>query len=167
MTTLLSPSGTQGGTVRLQEIQFISGFVPWEYIGYTLLVIAALAIILSRVIPMVARWFNALRANVNNLEDMAKSIKKHDDDLHELNDKVRRDYDRLNALYIESSKQRQYIDDSLRERELIIRSLLGITKGLQELGANGPTKVVEKDIEDYLLNRTHDSTRYDSSHHII
>lgn len=163
---LLSLSGIQGGTVRLQEIQFISGIVPWEYIWYTLLVIAALAIILSRVIPMVARWFNALRANVNNLEDMAKSIKKHDEGLRELNDKVRRDYDRLNALYIESSKHRQYIDDSLRERELIIRSLLGITKGLQELGANGPTKAVEKDIEDYLLNKTHD-TRYDSSHHII
>ena len=43
----------------------------------------------------------------------------------------------------------------MEERELIIRSLLGVVQGLQEVGANGPTKKTEKEIQDYLVRKAH------------
>ncbi len=52
-------------------------------------------------------------------------------------------------------RQQKYVEDSLEERELILKSLLGVVQGLQEIGANGPTKRAESDIQDFLLKKSH------------
>lgn len=50
------------------------------------------------------------------------------------------------------------ISDSKKERAIQMRALLAITKALQELGANGPTKIhdSQEEIEEYLLDHAHD-----------
>lgn len=72
-----------------------------------------------------------------------------------MDDKLQRDYSRLNELEQEIRKSRRTDRDDLEEREIIMRSLLGIIEGLQEIGANGPTKAAQKEIMEYLNRKTH------------
>jgi len=75
--------------------------------------------------------------------------------LASIDEKMQRDYDRLNRMEQELNKYRQSDYDSLEEREIIMRSLLGIIEGLQEMGANGPTKAAQAEITEYLNRKTH------------
>lgn len=72
-------------------------------------------------------------------------------------DKMQRDYDRLNRLETELKRNRRADQDSLEERKIIMRSLLGIIEGLQEIGANGPTKAAQAEIKEYLNRKAHSS----------
>jgi len=72
-----------------------------------------------------------------------------------IDEKMQRDYDRLNNLEQELKRNRQSDRDSLEEREIIMRSLLGIIEGLQEIGANGPTKAAQVEIREYLNRKAH------------
>lgn len=75
--------------------------------------------------------------------------------LASIDDKMQRDYDRLNYLEREMKKLRLSDQDDLEEREIIMRSLLGIIEGLQEIGANGPTKAAQSEIKEYLNRKAH------------
>jgi len=75
--------------------------------------------------------------------------------LTSINEKMQRDYDRLNRLELELKRYQQSDQDSLEEREIIMRSLLGIIEGLQEMGANGPTKAAQAEITEYLNRKSH------------
>lgn len=68
---------------------------------------------------------------------------------------LKRDYSRLNEIDAENEKSRRLEAESLEEREIIMRALLGALEGLQELGANGPTKAAQKEINDYLSRQAH------------
>ena len=43
----------------------------------------------------------------------------------------------------------------MEELGIIMRALLGVLKGLQEQGSNGPTVEAEKEINDYLNKKAH------------
>lgn len=73
----------------------------------------------------------------------------------DIDDKLARDYTRLNALEKEYAYSRRLLDESLEEREIIMRALLGALGGLQELGANGPTKKAVAEINHYLNKKAH------------
>ena len=47
------------------------------------------------------------------------------------------------------------VEDSLEDRQIIMEALLGALGGLQELGANGPTKEAENKIRTYLNKQAH------------
>ena len=47
------------------------------------------------------------------------------------------------------------IADSLEEREILMQAMLGVLGGLQEIGANGPTKKAEEQIRNYLNRKAH------------
>ena len=78
-------------------------------------------------------------------------------DIREIKEKLNRDYDRINDV---SKKQRRYqamLEDSLEERGIIMEALLGALGGLQELGANGPTKEAKDKIQNYLNRKAHEN----------
>lgn len=146
------------------ELKDLSQYVPTQYILYTVLVMLALTILIIKYYPKFKSWFDTARTKVNAKEDLIKSVRKNSDDIEDIrkeilliNDKIGRDYARLNQIQNITIKQQKYIEDSLEERELIIKSLLGVVQGLQEVGANGPTKRAEAEIQAYLLKKSHEA----------
>lgn len=80
-----------------------------------------------------------------------------EDDVRDIKERLSRDYKRLNDVEAETRRQQQRIEESLEERRILMQGLLGALGGLQELGANGPTKQAEKEIRDYLNKQAHKS----------
>lgn len=80
-----------------------------------------------------------------------------EDDVKDIKERLSRDYKRLNDVEAETKRQQQRIEESLEERRILMQGLLGALGGLQELGANGPTKQAEKEIRDYLNKQAHKS----------
>jgi hypothetical protein len=76
-------------------------------------------------------------------------------DVNEIKLKLNRDYDRINDLVIKQKRYQKMVEDSLEEREIIMEALLGALGGLQELGANGPTREAESKIRTYLNKQAH------------
>ena len=83
------------------------------------------------------------------LDNIEKAMK-------EMNEKLSRDYDRINVLERDYKKTENILKNSLEESGIIMRALLGIIEGLQELGANGKTKESEDEIQKYLIRQAHD-----------
>lgn len=86
---------------------------------------------------------------VERLDNIEKSMQ-------EMNEKLNRDYDRLNILEREHRKTEKIVRGTLQESGIIMRALLGIIEGLQELGADGKTKDSEEEIKRYLVEKSHD-----------
>lgn len=85
----------------------------------------------------------------DNDTDHEDRIKKLEEMVKEMDKKVNCDYYKINEI------ERQ-TKDSLEERAILMRSTLAILKGLQEIGANGPTKVAQEEIEQYLTRKAHE-----------
>lgn len=94
------------------------------------------------------------RSISSKLDDIERRLKG-------LEDKIARDYVRLNELEKENIHTRRVLEDSLEEREIIMRALLGALGGLQELGANGPTKKAVAEINNYLNQKAHSDIKED------
>lgn len=82
------------------------------------------------------------------IPDIIKKIENHTskkisekEEIKELQQKVN-----VNTASINAQKE---------ELEIMMRAMLGVLKGLQELGTNGPTKEAEKEIENYLNKKAH------------
>lgn len=120
-----------------------------------LIVAAAVCLFVYKTYPQVKKKFEEWRAKVNKEEHAETAIQACQNSIDEINEKLGHDYARLSKIDEAMKQQAKNDADSLEERELIISSLLGIVKGLQELGANGPTKEVQHNIEDYLVRRAH------------
>jgi|GEM_PF-3582030 len=88
-------------------------------------------------------------------KNIANRLSHVEDRIVDIDDKLARDYTRLNALEKEYAYSRRLLDESLEEREIIMRALLGALGGLQELGANGPTKKAVAEINNYLNRKAH------------
>ena len=130
--------------------------VPKEQFMYTIIVLAVITVGICKYLPMFYKWFNIARIKANDFENVSKTINQNATDIDIINQKIGRDYARLNQIFQIVERQQKYIEDSLEERELILRSLLGIIQGLQEVGANGPTKRAEAEIQAFLLKKSHD-----------
>ena len=77
--------------------------------------------------------------------------------IKEIDGKLDRDYQRLNRLDSELEHTRDSQKDMAEELGLIMEALMGALGGLQELGANGPTKEAKNKIQDYLNRKAHQS----------
>ena len=82
-------------------------------------------------------------------------------ELKSVNEKLARDYDRLNRLELQIEKTRTVQIGMSEELEIIMEALLGALGGLQELGANGPTKEAKDRIQNYLNSKAHRSVADD------
>lgn len=72
-----------------------------------------------------------------------------------IDDKMQRDYDRLNALEREMKKSRACDKDYMEEQEVIMRSILGVMDGMIEMGIDGPTKEARANLDKYLNHKAH------------
>lgn len=133
--------------------------IPPQYTIYIVAVLIAVVVLCAKMAPTIIKGFNFMRLKANHFESLEKAIEKNTKEIESINQKIGRDFVRLNILERTIKNQENYMVDSLEERELILRSLLGVIQGLQEIGANGPTKRAEADIQAYLLRRSHDINR--------
>ena len=76
-------------------------------------------------------------------------------DVREIKEKLSRDYLRINQLELRLDRTKDTQVDLMQELEIIMRALLGVLRGLQEQGANGPTKEAETEIQEYLTKKAH------------
>lgn len=76
-------------------------------------------------------------------------------DVKEIKGKLQTDYLRLNQIESRLDKTKETQGGLVEELEIIMRALLGVLRGLQEQGANGPTKEAEQEIQDYLTRKAH------------
>lgn len=109
--------------------------------------------------PEFKRRITAGAADKQRFEDTDRSIAKRLDSievrLKGIDDKLMNDYNRINMIQREAASNRQMLEAELEEQEIIVRALLGVLGGLQELGANGPTKAAETELRDYLCHMAH------------
>lgn len=131
----------------------------------TVVIIIACAMMVAKVAPSFVKMLEAHRARANQYEDLITAQKSNADaiaslsaSVQALNDKAGRDFVQLDKLWKITEAQQKYIDESLEERALLIESVLNIAKGLQELGANGPTKQVVSDITAYTTRKAHSAS---------
>lgn len=78
-------------------------------------------------------------------------------DVRQIKEKLDRDYNRLNDMERWKMSMQRIAADSLEERQILMQALLGVLGGLQEIGANGPTKEAEKTIRSYLNKKAHEA----------
>ena len=76
-------------------------------------------------------------------------------DVKDIKAKLERDYNRLNDMERWRKSMQRIAEDSLEERQILMQALLGVLGGLQEIGANGPTKKAEETIRNYLNRKAH------------
>lgn len=76
-------------------------------------------------------------------------------DVKDIKAKLERDYTRINDMERWRGSMERMIADSLEEREILMQAMLGVLGGLQEIGANGPTKKAEEQIRLYLNRKAH------------
>lgn len=97
--------------------------------------------------------------------EMDKTIEKRLGNMEErltaIENKLNNDYSRINEIERQSRRNQRMAEESLEEREIIMRALLGALGGLQELGANGVTHAAEAEIRDYLNRKAHDNEPVD------
>ena len=79
-----------------------------------------------------------------------------EEEVRQIKTKLDRDYDRLNDMERWRNTIQKIAEDSLEEREILMRALLGVLGGLQEMGANGSTKKAEQTIREYLTKKAHE-----------
>ena len=103
----------------------------------------------SRKIQREARIEQADRSLSDRLDQIEADVK-------EIKEKLGRDYTRMNTLEDQQEKEHKAVQSMIKEQAIIMRALLGTLKGLQELGANGPTKEAQAEIVEYLNNQAHD-----------
>lgn len=78
-----------------------------------------------------------------------------EEDVKRIKSKLDTDYNRLNMIEGWRGSVQKMVADSLEEREILMQAMLGVLGGLQEIGANGPTKEAEKTIRNYLNKKAH------------
>lgn len=141
----------------MEEVRNITEMVSVEYLISTVIVLVALGVFLTKIAPVLKDILDFYRKFVNKYEGLQDQINKNTEDIVMIKEKVSNESMRVNQLQAYTAKQQKYISESLEEREIMLRSLLGIIRGLQEVGANGSTKGVEEELQDYLVKKSHKS----------
>lgn len=130
--------------------------INWELVTVAVIVIL---FVLRKYGPGAWKAFNFARQKVNYTEEIIALVKKHENEIYGkkgVNEKLERDYERLNDMDKILKRHAEEARESREEMQIVIESLLGILKGLQELGSNGPTKKAQKKIEDYMIEKSHE-----------
>lgn len=147
----------RGGDFIMEEVRNITEMVSVEYLISAVIVLVALGVFLTKIAPVLKDILDFYRKFVNKYEGLQDQINKNTEDIVMIKEKVSNESTRVNQLQAYTAKQQKYIQESLEEREIMLRSLLGIIKGLQEVGANGSTKGVEEELQSYLVKKSHKS----------
>ena len=132
------------------------GLTTEDFIVQWVIVAALTVLLVYKSWPDIKKALNSWRSHENDRVGITVSIKRHDEEIGKINEKLDRDYTAINEMRKTLTLQRKVTEESLEEREIIMRSLLGVLKGLQEIGANGPTKEAQAEIEAYINKQAHE-----------
>ena len=124
------------------------------YIGTTIVIIS-LVVLVIKIVPKIVRAFQSVRKELNKYENLHKDLCETKDLLEKLDEELGTTKTQTKRLQRITNNQQAHITEAFEERELILKSLLGVVQGLQEIGANGPTKIAEKEIQNFLLRKAH------------
>lgn len=99
----------------------------------------------------------AKREQLESISDEAvkKELEAINKRLDAIDIKLTRDYSRINEVQEKAKENRRMVEQSLKEREMLMKAMLAALEGLQELGANGPTKAATKELQEYLNLQAH------------
>lgn len=107
-------------------------------------------------------FMNRIRGKVSKdirMEETDRTLEQRLDgiesDVKAINEKLDRDYQRINYLEGEMKRAKESQANTSEELEIIMEALMGALGGLQELGANGPTREAKTKIQDYLNKKAH------------
>jgi len=75
--------------------------------------------------------------------------------VRQIEEKLDRDYGRINEMERWKKSIEQIAAESLEEREILMQAMLGVLGGLQQLGANGPTEEATDTIHRYINKQAH------------
>lgn len=107
-------------------------------------------------------FMNRIRGKVSKdirMEETDRTLEQRLDsiegDVKAINQKLDRDYQRINVLESEMRRAKESQANTSEELEIIMEALMGALGGLQELGANGPTREAKTKIQDYLNKKAH------------
>lgn len=132
------------------------GLTTEDFITQWVVVLILAVLLIYKSWPDIKKALNSWRTHENDREGISTSIKRHEEIIGKINEKLERDYVAINEMRKALNFQRRVTEESLEEREIIMRSLLGVLKGLQEIGANGPTKEAQAEIEAYINKQAHE-----------
>ena len=124
------------------------------YIGTTIVIIS-LVVLVIKVVPKFVKAFQSVRKELNKYENLHKELCETKELLETLDKELGYTKTQTKRLQRITNNQQTHITEAFEERELILKSLLGVVQGLQEIGANGPTKRTEKEIQEFLLRKAH------------
>lgn len=137
----------------------LGGMVTGEQLVVFLILAFIVGFFIYKEYPELKKRMTAGTTKEQQMEAVDKGILERLDAIEEklahIEARLSRDYNRINDMEREGMEQKRLAKDSLEERQIIMRGLLGALGGLQELGANGPTKASKKEIEEYLIKSAH------------
>ena len=122
----------------------------WIIENFTFQNVMLVCIVGYFIFPHLKKWILKDKKIEDTDADLTKRVTDLESDMADLKKKVGNDF------YTLQNIQRQ-TQDSLEEREILMRATLAILEGLQEIGANGPTKTAQAEIKDYLTRKSHQS----------
>lgn len=114
------------------------------------------AIFLYKELPGFINWIkHAGKVDGDSLSDRIDSVEKHQGDMDQ---KLDRDYVRINRIEEDMQLQKKETMDSKKERQLLMNSILAMLKALQELGADGETGIAkqQEELESFLSGKAHE-----------
>ena len=131
--------------------------VPNEYFLSAIITIGVLIWLAFSVVPKIITIFNTVREQLNCIEHLTEAVKQNTEDIKNLKEIIDRESKNIEELETNVMKQKVFINNNLDENRLIIKTLLSILHGLQQIGDNGVTKGAEKEIQEFLINQTHNT----------
>jgi hypothetical protein len=85
---------------------------------------------------------------IGKVEGLEKALK-------EVNEKLDRDYRRLNEFERWQREAQEMHAESAEERALMMKGMFACLDGLQQLGANGNTTQVKSELNDFMIKTSH------------
>ena len=82
-------------------------------------------------------------------------IENIENTLHEVNEKLDRDYRRLNEFERWQRQAQAIHEESAEERALMMEGMLACIDGLHQLGANGDTTEIKTKLNSFLIKSSH------------
>lgn len=134
----------------------LQGLVSGEQIAAWLVIAFLVVYFIYKELPEFRKRMSNRAVKEKDAEYSEKTIIERLDAIEkkllEMDDKLVRDYDRINTMEKEQKEFKKMQRNSLRERELIMKALLAMMKGMPD---NEDVIQSEKEIDAYLLEQSH------------
>ena len=126
----------------------------------TLVAVITVIIAIAKACPTIWKWFTTASRGINSYEDLNNTVQRHSEEISDLQQKVARNSEENSEYHRRiqemTDRQQRLIEESLVERELLLRSMLTVIHTLNELGGTTKqTSSIEDEIKSYLLNKSH------------